>query len=43
VGFFNVRWRHGTHVLSGPGLWMRSADLGISPDMVLDEYYGAGR
>ncbi|MFM9884235.1 MAG: toll/interleukin-1 receptor domain-containing protein [Burkholderiales bacterium] len=39
VGYFKVRWRHGSHVLSGPGLWMRSAALDVTSDTVLDQYF----
>jgi hypothetical protein len=39
IGFFKARWRHGSHFLAGPDLWMRSKDLGITSDMVLDQYY----
>ena len=41
VGFFKVRWRHGSHVREGPDLWMRSSDLALTSDMVLDHYYEA--
>lgn len=39
VAFYKVRWRHGSHVLEGPDLWMRSSDLGLTSDMVLDQYF----
>jgi hypothetical protein len=39
IGFFKVRWRHGSHVLHGPDLWMRSGDLMITSDSVLDDYF----
>jgi hypothetical protein len=40
IGFFKVRWRHGSHFLHGPDLWMRSGDFAITSDSVLDEYFG---
>jgi TIR domain len=39
AGFYKVRWRHGSHFREGPELWMRSADLGLTSDTVLDHYY----
>ncbi len=39
VGFHKVRWRHGSHFVEWPDLWMRSADLRLTSDNVLDDYY----
>ena len=39
VGYYKVRWRQGSHFLEGPDLWIRSSDLGLTSDMVLDHYY----
>ena len=43
VGYFKVRWRHGSHVLSVLGLWMRSADFAVTSDTVLDQYFATLR
>jgi hypothetical protein len=43
IGRFTCRHRWGTHMAAGVPLWMRTRDLSISPDLVLDAFYEAFR